>query len=69
MGHAHHSHVPPAVNAFDFRVNGLYPVMAPHWESPKNEERLYLWVDTRLSSVMRIVFGQKLEWGEAFSMA
>ncbi len=65
MGHPHHSHVPPAVNAFDFRVDGLYPVMAPHWESPKHEERLYLWVDTRLSSVMSIVFGQKLEWGEA----
>jgi phosphoserine phosphatase RsbU/P len=65
MGHARQSHVPPPVNAFDFRVNGLYPVIAPHWDSPKKEERLYLWVDTRLSSVMGIVFGQKLEWGEA----
>jgi sigma-B regulation protein RsbU (phosphoserine phosphatase) len=65
MGGGRKSHVPPPVNAFDFRVAGLYPVMAPHWESPKKEERLYLWVDTRLSSVMGIVFGQKLEWGEA----
>ncbi|HEX3876036.1 MAG TPA: SpoIIE family protein phosphatase [Bryobacteraceae bacterium] len=65
MGHARESHLPPAVNPFDFRVNGLYPVLAPHWNSPKKQERLYLWVDTRLSSVMSIVFGQKLEWGEA----
>jgi sigma-B regulation protein RsbU (phosphoserine phosphatase) len=65
MGHAPQSHVAPPVNALDFRVNGLYPVVAPHWESPKKEDRLYLWVDTRLSSVMGIVFGQKLEWGEA----
>ncbi len=65
MGHAHHSHVPPPMNALDFRVEGLYPVRGPHWESPKDEDQLYLWVDTRLSSVMSIVFGQKLEWGEA----
>ncbi len=65
MGPARQSHVPPALNAFDFRVNGVYPVMAPRWDSPKTEQRLYLWVDTRLSSVMGIVFGQKLEWGEA----
>jgi sigma-B regulation protein RsbU (phosphoserine phosphatase) len=65
MGPGRQSHVPPPVNALDFRVDGLYPVMAPHWESPKKEERLYLWVDTRLSSVMGIVFGQKMEWGEA----
>ncbi len=65
MARSRVSHVPPPLNLFDFRVDGLYPVMAPHWESPKTEERLYLWVDTRLSSVMGIVFGQKMEWGEA----
>jgi sigma-B regulation protein RsbU (phosphoserine phosphatase) len=65
MGPASESHVAPPVNAFDFRVNGLYPVAAPHWDAPKKEDRLYLWVDTRLSSVMGIVFGQKREWGEA----
>lgn len=64
MGHARLSHVPPPVNAFDFQVNGVYPVIAPHWDSPKKEERLYLWVDTRLSAVMEIVFGHKLQWGE-----
>jgi sigma-B regulation protein RsbU (phosphoserine phosphatase) len=65
MGPASRSHVPPAQNSFDFRVNGIYPMMAPRWDAPKKEERLYLWVDTRLSSVMGIVFDQKLEWGEA----
>ncbi len=64
MSHVAESHVPPKVNAFDFRVNGVYPVMARRWEAPKKEEQLFLWVDTRLSSVMGIVFGQKMHWGE-----
>ena len=64
MSHTSESHVPPKVNAFDFRVNGVYPVMARRWEAPKKEEQLFLWVDTRLSSVMGIVFGQKMHWGE-----
>lgn len=64
MSHTRESHVPAKENAFDFRVNGVYPVMARRWESPKKEEQLFLWVDTRLSSVMGIVFGQKMHWGE-----
>jgi sigma-B regulation protein RsbU (phosphoserine phosphatase) len=64
VGHAHQSHVPPPVNAFDFRVNGIYPVVVPYWESPTQETKLYLLVNTRLSSVLGIVFGQKLAWGE-----
>lgn len=64
MSHAKESHVPPKVDPFDFRVDGVYPVMARHWDSPKKEDQLFLWVDTRLSSVMSIVFGQKMHWGE-----
>ena len=64
MSHVRQSHVPPPVNAFDFRVNGVYPVVAPLWDSPKKTQQLFLWVDTRLSAVMSIVFGEKLHWGE-----
>jgi phosphoserine phosphatase RsbU/P len=64
MGRAHASHLPPPANAFDFRVGGIYPVKAQHWESPDKEDQLYLLVDTRLSAVLGIVFGQKQQWGE-----
>jgi phosphoserine phosphatase RsbU/P len=64
MGHARASHLPPPVNALDFRVGGIYPVSAPHWESPDKESQLFLMVDTRLSAVLGIVFGQKQQWGE-----
>ncbi len=62
MGRARESHLPAPVNALDFRVNGIYPVLAPEWQSPKRKQQLYLLVNTRLSSVMGTVFGT--EWGE-----
>ena len=62
MGRARESHLPAPVNALDFRVNGIYPVSAPEWDSPNKKEQLYLLVNTRLSSVMGTVFG--VEWGE-----
>jgi len=64
MGRMRASHLPPPVNAFDFRVGGIYPVKTPHWESPDREDQLYLVVSTRLSAVLGIVFGQKQQWGE-----
>jgi sigma-B regulation protein RsbU (phosphoserine phosphatase) len=64
MGGVRASHLPPAVNAMDFRVGGIYPLTAPQWESPSPEKPLFLFVDTRLSAVLGIVFGQKQQWGE-----
>jgi sigma-B regulation protein RsbU (phosphoserine phosphatase) len=64
MGHASVSHIPPPLNAADLRLNMFYPVMVQEWESPKKERRLTLLVNTRLSAVLGIVFGQKMEWGE-----
>jgi len=72
MGHIQKSHVPPAVNLFDFPVTGVvYPVTVPTWESPEDFYDLYLTVDTRLSAVLGILFGQKgtgfnrkFSWGE-----
>ncbi len=62
MGHIRVSHVPAPVNAFDLPLSGVYPVSIPTWESPKNEIPLLLIVDTRLSAVLGIVFGQKQKW-------
>jgi sigma-B regulation protein RsbU (phosphoserine phosphatase) len=64
MGRVRASHLPAPLNAMDFRVGGIYPVTAPHWESPDTKTQLYLLVDTRLSAVLGIVFGEKQEWGE-----
>ncbi len=62
MGHIRNSHVPSPVNLLDLPLSGVYPVSIPMWESPKNEVPLLLIVDTRLSAVLGIVFGQKQKW-------
>lgn len=67
MGRLNESHIPPPVNAFDFRVNGVYPVDVPEWNAPTRKVQLFLRVDTRLSSVMAIMFGHKTVGGQAWS--
>jgi len=65
MGHIRTSLVPPAKNWFDMALSGLYPVQVPRWDSPKAVLNLLLVVDTRLSSVLGIVFGQQTTfWGK-----
>jgi sigma-B regulation protein RsbU (phosphoserine phosphatase) len=72
MGHIQKSHVPSKSNLFDFSVTGVvYPVTVPTWESPEDFYDLYLTVDTRLSGVLGILFGQKgsgfnrnVSWGD-----
>jgi sigma-B regulation protein RsbU (phosphoserine phosphatase) len=72
MGHIQKTHVPPPSNLFDFGITGwVFPVTVPTWESPEGYRELYLTVDTRLSGVLKILFGQKntgfnrnLSWGE-----
>ena len=72
MGHIQNSHVPPKKNFFDFAITGVvYPVTVPSWESPEDIHELYLTVDTRLSAVFGILFGQKgtgfnrkFSWGD-----
>jgi phosphoserine phosphatase RsbU/P len=59
------SHVPAAVNGFDFGFSFLYPVFVPAWENPQGAlQKLYFVVDTRYSAVLGIVFGQKADWSE-----
>jgi sigma-B regulation protein RsbU (phosphoserine phosphatase) len=71
MGHIQKSHIPPPANLFDFPVSGVVPVTVPTWETPDGSGQLLLTVDTRLSAVLSILFGQKvkvfgqsLSWGE-----
>jgi sigma-B regulation protein RsbU (phosphoserine phosphatase) len=59
------SRIPAPANLADFRVSFLYPVAVPSWESPqKPPETLLMVVETRVSAVLGIVFGQKEEWSE-----
>jgi phosphoserine phosphatase RsbU/P len=62
MGHIRNSHVPAPASAFDVPLSGVYPVSIPAWNSPSRELPLLLIVDTRLSAVLGIVFGQKQKW-------
>jgi phosphoserine phosphatase RsbU/P len=64
MGHVRQSHLPHPVNFADLPLSWVYPVDIPHWDSPEDHSRLYLLVETRLSAVLGIVFGQKMDWGE-----
>jgi len=64
MGHVRQSHLPMPVNFADLRLSWVYPVEIPHWDSPQHHSRQYLLVETRLSAVLGIVFGQKMNWGE-----
>jgi len=62
MGHIQKSHVPKPANAFDFPVTGVvFPETVPAWESsdPDDFWELSLTVDTRLSGILGIIFGQK----------
>jgi sigma-B regulation protein RsbU (phosphoserine phosphatase) len=59
MGRLGKSHVPPPANTLDFELRGGAPVSVPAWESPKKTTDLALFVDTRLSAVLGIVFGQR----------
>ena len=58
------SQVPPPVNPFDMELSGIYPVLVPYWDSPRQETKLYLLVTTRISAVLGTVFGQKMDWAQ-----
>jgi sigma-B regulation protein RsbU (phosphoserine phosphatase) len=64
LGHIKNSHVPAATSAFDVPVDFVDPVNIAIWESPNRESRQILRVQTRLSAVLGIIFGQKVDWGE-----
>jgi sigma-B regulation protein RsbU (phosphoserine phosphatase) len=62
------SHVSAAANALDFRITTFYPVDVPYWDAPeKPMERAYMVLDTRFSSVLGIIFGQKADWSDVWT--
>jgi len=64
MGHIRTSRVPPAANLLDFPLSFGSPVYVPAWESPQEARRELLLVSTRLSAVLGVVFGRKMnDWG------
>ena len=72
LGHIERSRVPPPANLFDFSLSGVVPVTVPRWDTTDTTRGLLLTVDTRLSAVLGILFGQKgfilnrtFSWGEA----
>jgi sigma-B regulation protein RsbU (phosphoserine phosphatase) len=56
--------IPQKVNALDFEVAGVAPLQVSSWDSPQNPTDALLVVDSRVSAVLSMVFGQKLELGE-----
>jgi sigma-B regulation protein RsbU (phosphoserine phosphatase) len=56
--------VPRKVNALDFEVAGVVPVQVASWDSPQHPTDALLVVNSRVSAVLGMVFGQKPELGE-----
>jgi sigma-B regulation protein RsbU (phosphoserine phosphatase) len=50
------SRTPNPVNAFDIEVTGLYPMQIAHWKSPAQEDDAYIFVRSRLSTILGIIF-------------
>jgi sigma-B regulation protein RsbU (phosphoserine phosphatase) len=50
--------VPPKHNRFDIQIAGVAPLSMAHWERPSASEAVLLVVHTRVSAVLRVVFGQ-----------
>jgi sigma-B regulation protein RsbU (phosphoserine phosphatase) len=60
---ARESRVPPRQSFADIELNGFYPVYVRSWDSPDEQRRITLLVDTRVSAVLGQVF-QKGFWAE-----
>lgn len=55
--------IPAPVNAFDFQIRGYIRMQVPQWESPEQQQKLILVVDTRISEVLRLIF-QNGDWAD-----
>ena len=64
LGHIKNSHIPPAANSLDLPVDFVDPINLAIWETPNKQSRQIMRVQTRLSAVMGVIFGQKVDWGE-----
>ena len=48
----------------DFEVEGFVPIQVASWDSPQNSTDALLVVNSRVSAVLSMLFGEKLELGE-----
>jgi len=60
-GHARENYLPAKTNMVDFQVDGIYPLEVPAWDGPQNRRSAYLVVNSRLSAVLGMVFGQEVK--------
>ena len=56
--------VPEKVNVVDFEVEGFVPIQVASWDSPQHPTDAILVVYSRVSAVLSMLFGEKLELGE-----
>jgi sigma-B regulation protein RsbU (phosphoserine phosphatase) len=56
--------VPEKVSVLDFEVAGVVPLQVASWDSPQHPTDALLVVNSRVSAVLSMVFGQKPELGE-----
>lgn len=66
--------IPPPHNRADIEVTGYYPIPLGDWARPGTTESAVLLVNTRISAVLRLVFGhnvigEKMEWGQIIWVA
>ncbi len=58
---ARDARIPKASNVFDFQVDGLYSLAISSWGSPKDDQDAWLVVNSRLSTILGIVFEERSE--------
>jgi sigma-B regulation protein RsbU (phosphoserine phosphatase) len=58
------SRVPEKINALDFEVAGVVLLPVASWDSPQHQADAILVVNSRVSAVLSMVFGQKVELSE-----
>jgi sigma-B regulation protein RsbU (phosphoserine phosphatase) len=57
--------LPEKVNALDFEVVGMVPLQVSSWDSPQHQTDAILVVNSRVSAVLGMVFGQMPRFGES----
>jgi sigma-B regulation protein RsbU (phosphoserine phosphatase) len=57
--------VPEKVNALDFEVEGFVPLQVASWDSPLHPTDAILVVNSRVSAVLSMVFGEMPRFGES----
>jgi phosphoserine phosphatase RsbU/P len=57
-------HVPPAAATFDIAITGVSVLPTARWGTPAAKQEVLLYVTTRTSAVLGLVFGQEFDYGQ-----